>query len=164
MTSKDVGEILERITDIVNQYVGGSSPDEIVLEALRFYANEANWKSGGTAFEPTPAAVAADKGELARKALGMGSAQGKPGKASKGAKKTPPAKPKKGAKSAKSKPEPEERETRPPVEMIEAKCQSCSSKQKLPRMMVMNKITEDGNAQDYYCPKCIRGRKVINAG
>ncbi len=46
---------------------------ERLKEALRFYADEANWRSPSRGFaaqyDPEPAPVAADRGSVARRAL-----------------------------------------------------------------------------------------------
>ena len=149
--------IIEELQNLIHRVEDKEvSPDSKYLEALEFYANEYNWTAGGDSFNPTPAPVALDKGKLAREALGLAL----PKTPSKKEVKIKNKKPVKDTKTKKkSKELDDDKAKRKPVDYVMAECK-CGSKEKIPKMLMMSKISDDGSTlvESYKCAKCIRNR------
>jgi hypothetical protein len=155
-----IDEAVEAVRTVLKAKGVGGGLTVAQREALRFYADPANWKPGGTAFEPTPAPVAVDRGDLARMALGEDRPAGK-----KGGKKKPAEKAsrRKSADEFEDEAEGEDpRPTeRPPAVFVDVVCKGCGKTEKVPEVLAKTKLNEAGDlAVDYACGRCIRDRKV----
>jgi hypothetical protein len=159
------GEILDQIRSLLG--AGGGTE---AAAALAFYADPSNWKPQGDPFSPTPAPVALDKGELARKALGKPAPKKKIGKGGRKDSAPPPtpapAPPKKGKKGKKQDPEPDEGDrppARPPARMVTLQCQHCPKTQEILAGMVPQRFDESGKAEPapWVCGRCIKERKHL---
>jgi hypothetical protein len=153
-----IDEAVEAVRTVLKAKGVGGGLTVAQREALRFYADPANWKPGGTAFEPTPAPVAVDRGDLARMALGDDRPAGK----KKGGKKTT-------KKSARRPVEDEPEEAggdprpteRPPAVFVDVVCKGCGKKEKVPDGIAKTKLNDAGDlVVDFACGRCIRDRKV----
>jgi hypothetical protein len=157
-----IDEAVEAVRTVLKAKGVGGGLTVAQREALRFYADPANWKPGGTAFEPTPAPVAVDRGDLARMALGEDRPAGKKKGGEKASKKSA-RRPVKDEledepEDAGADPRPTER---PPAVFVDVVCKGCGKTEKVPEVLAKTKLNDAGDlVVDYACGRCIRDRRV----